>query len=1107
MSLFLVGSLATVVASHAADQPKPVDFDRDIRPIFSENCYPCHGPDENKRKAGLRFDRKEGAFVKLKSGTFAIVPGNLEQSALVQRITTTNADDRMPPLDSTKKLSASQTELLQRWVRDGAKWELHWSFVAPRRPPLPNVIDKKWAHNEIDAFVLARLEREGLHPSPPAPRETLLRRLSLDLSGLPPTPAQLKDWSSHRDPVRAAVDELLASPHFGERMASDWLDVARYADTHGFNNDSLRSMWRWRDWVIQAFNQNLPYDRFITDQLAGDLEKNPTLDQEIATGFNRNHGINSEGGIIDEEYRVSYVNDRVRTTTMAWLGLTMECARCHDHKFDPITQQDYYKFFAFFNNIDEFGEDGRVANASPLIKAPTEEQQKDITTLRRRIETAREKMNSIAAKQSWRDARFEALAKTEPSTNAIAATNMIISFDLRPRGISRDDSRVDPPSRPLTLPSPPVGERVAEGRVRGTSAASSGAGAILGEAPIKQLTNSGGGKPFEAIGTITTAGGPLAQPALVFDGKSELKTSALPNHSGKGWVFSAWVRRDKDEAAALFSTANFSIPESSGDFGKGVQILLTVSGAIEVRSAVRWPAYSANIVTDETLPRGEWQHVAVVWDGSTRSAGFHVFLNGEECFSRVIHDDLSGGVGINGAARIGISGEKAANHFMGALASIQVLPNADHLKDRVAQWRNDVLRYDIETTSTARTERQNYRLHRAWLETNNPQFAQAATEDRDARAALLKLEASVPDTMVMRELTDRRLTHVLFRGEYDKPRDEVQPDVPSFLPPLGKGTPRNRLGLAQWLTDPRNPLTARVVVNRFWQNLFGHGIVKTSGDFGYQGDSPVNPELLDWLATRFVASGWNVKELIRLMATSATYAQSSDSTPELNDRDPDNLLLARGPRRRLTAEMLRDQALCVSGLLYDKIGGPPVYPYQPKNLYKGIVVAADYPGTSYTESNGKDLYRRSLYTFWKRTVPYPTLSIFDVPDREVCVVQRPNTDTPLQALALMNDPVQLEAARKLAERMLLEGGKNPAQRLGFAFVLATARRPRADESRPLEKLLEQRLAAYRADPDAAKAFIAVGESKPDASLDPVELAAYANLASLILNLDETITRN
>src|SRR5580704_8972544 len=430
-SLVVMTPLAPAGRLCAVESGKAIDFDREIRPIFSESCYACHGPDETKRKAGLRLDRKDGAFKELKGGTYAIVPGDMAKSELVRRITTSDPDDQMPPPNSGKSLTKAQIALLQRWVSSGAKWEAHWSFMAPKKPSIPRVKNKKWPHNPIDNFVLARLQQEGLKPSPPADQKKLLRRLSLDLTGLPPTPAQLAVWSSHADPVRAAVNELLNSPHYGERMASDWLDVARYSDTHGFNNDSLRSMWPWRDWVVRAFNQNMPYDRFITDQLAGDLEKNPGLDQEIATGFNRNHGINSEGGIIDEEYRVSYVNDRVRTTSMAWMGLTMECARCHDHKFDPISQHDYYKFFAFFNNIDERGEDGRMANAAPIIKAPTDEQQQQITALRHQMEVARESIRKALAGQKWSNVRYDELLQTPTPTNALPASNGAVSLDLR----------------------------------------------------------------------------------------------------------------------------------------------------------------------------------------------------------------------------------------------------------------------------------------------------------------------------------------------------------------------------------------------------------------------------------------------------------------------------------------------------------------------------------------------------------------------------------------------------------------------------------------------------------------------------------------------------
>jgi len=776
--LIVVVILAVNRRRCAAADGNVIDFDREIRPIFSESCYPCHGPDENKRKANLRFDRKDAPFKQLKDGKIAIVPGNLAQSELVRRITASDPDDKMPPPASSRKLTQPQVELLQRWIKAGAKWEAHWSFVAARRPPLPKVKNKAWPHNEIDTFILARLEREGLQPSPRANTRTLLRRVSLDLTGLPPTPGQLAAWSARADPLGAAVDELLASPHFGERLASDWLDVARYADTHGFNNDSLRSMWRWRDWVVQAFNQNLPYDRFITDQLAGDLEKSPSLSQEIATGFNRNHGINSEGGIIDEEYRVSYVNDRVRTTSMAWMGLTMECARCHDHKFDPITQHDYYKFFAFFNNIDETGEDGRVANAAPIIQAPTDEQQKQIAALRLQIETARQSMQASLKRRKWRNIKYDKIPQAPALTNLVPASNQIVCLEV-----------------------------------------------CSWNSALKTITNTAGGQPFQIEGNTTVEPDPFGEPALVFDGQSDLRTRELPGRSGQGWVFAAWVRRDRPEQAPLFSTESFSVPESSGDYGRGVQILVSESGAIEVRSAVRWPAYSANIVSRETLPLGEWQHVAVAWDGSNKAAGFHVFLNGQECFSRIIRDDLVSGIGLSGAAQLAASDQKGANRFAGALADIQIWTGEEHLDDLAEQWHQEVLRFDAATAPTERHEDQNDRLHRAWLEANDGQFAREAEKEREGRSALLKLNATVPDTMVMRELPNRRSTHLLFRGQYDQPRDEVQPDVPEFLFPFPASAPRNRLGLAQWLVDPHNPLTARVVVYSFWHCIFGAGIV------------------------------------------------------------------------------------------------------------------------------------------------------------------------------------------------------------------------------------------------------------------------------------------
>ncbi|HTL57302.1 MAG TPA: DUF1553 domain-containing protein [Candidatus Limnocylindrales bacterium] len=1037
------------------------EFDRDIRPILAENCYPCHGPDQNKRKAKLRLDLREDAIKVLPNGECAIVPGDLSRSKLVERISSKDPDEIMPPSKSGKKLTSQEISLFTRWVADGATWQNHWSFIAPRRPALPTVKNKRWPRNPIDNFVLARLEQEGLRPTPEADRSILLRRLSLDLNGLPPTPDQLKAWSRSKDSVSAAIDELLGSPHFGERMAADWMDIARYADTHGFNNDVMRSMWRWRDWTIEAFNRNLPYNQFITEQLAGDLLPKPTLDQLIATGFNRNHGINSEGGIIDEEYRIEYVADRVRTTSIAWLGLTIECARCHDHKFDPITQKDFYRFFAFFNNVDETGEDGRFANAAPIMGAPTRQQQQEMERQRNVMTAAEQRMQSLFRTQDW--ARID--LEQSPSDALVVSpitTNQLIALDV-------------------SFPS---------------------------STSTTTMSNLAGGKPFQVTGKVDTARGPLGETALLFDGQSDLRTEGLPKvDPAKGWSFSTWLRADHLAEATIFSTGNFGIPPSADNYAEGIQVRLTEAGAIDVRVIHRWPGYSIQVRTREHLPAGEWQHLVVRFDGSTAAKGLRILLNGEECFREVIHDDLTGSVGLTTPAQLGGSTEKEAGKFMGALAGVSFAANPSPLEELVDRSQKAAFLLATQTPPAERYSAQVDNLRRAWLAKNQPEFAAALNAYWEARSALLGLERDSPSTMIMRELPQGRQTFVLFRGQYDAPRDAVEPDVPEFVLPFTKSEPRNRLGLAQWLTDPANPLVARVIVNRFWQSLFGTGIVKTSENFGYQGEVPSHPELLDWLAMDFVESGWDVKRLLRLMVTSATYRQDSRSSPELNERDPENRLLAHGPRQRLTGEMLRDQALMLSGLLHDEIGGPPVFPYQPTNLYKGIVVAADYPGTSYTESTGDGLYRRSLYTFWKRTVPHPTLSTFDVPDREVCTARRPKTNTPLQALATMNDTIQLEAARKLAERMLHEGGSTPTERLTFAFHLATAREPKSSERSTLNSFLARRLEVYHKDPAAAQAFLTEGASKVDPKIDPVELAAYANVASLILNLDETITRN
>ncbi len=1035
------------------------DFNRVIRPILSDHCFACHGADSSARKAKLRLDDRQSALENR-----AFVPGKPDESELIKRIFSHDSEEQMPPPSVKRPLSETQKLQLRNWIAGGAPYAAHWAFIPPQRHALPRVAHPQWPRNAIDYFVLASLETRQLKPSPPAPIGKLLRRMSLDLTGLPAEQAQIQRWSRFADPVEAAADELLSSPHFGERMASDWMDVARFADTHGFNNDSARVMWRWRDWVIAAFNRNLPYNEFITTQLAGDLLPSPTLEQMIATGFNRNHVISSEGGIIDEEYRVEYVADRVNTTSLAWLGLTMICARCHDHKFDPISQRDFYRLFAFFNNVDEHGEDGRIANAAPLLRAPTDEQQRRQRELTAELELKANAMERPSRRFPWKTYKTSPSSNPHPTASTFQTTNLIIAFDLTSLGKSS-----------------------------------------------MTLSNVAGGTPFHfrAPITATTNEGPGDRGVIRFDGGASLRTDALPkNSSSKGWAFSSWLNRENTNEVVVFSTADFSLPPSSGSYGQGVEVRLTAQGAIDLRAIRRWPAYSANIVTKDFLPYRQWSHVLVICEKSGKAADLRVYIDGEECLSDVVHDGIEGITGLSGATLLGASKDARSSAFKGELADLR-LYSQPFDSELVAREVRAELGHQAAGFILQRKAIPTAAMRDAWLEAQSSEFARVKAQWRVSKAALIALERSAPSTMVMRELASPRTTHVLIRGQYDKPGEAITPGVPEFLLPFPKEAPRSRVGLAQWLTHPNHPLTSRVVVNRMWHSLFGTGLVKSVEDFGLQSDPPSHPELLDWLAIKFVEGGWDVKKLLRLLVTSATYGQDTRSTDALNELDPENRSLTRGPRQRLTAEMLRDQALAIGGLLETSIGGPPAFPYQPENLYKGIVVAADYPGTSYTASKGRDGFRRSLYTFWKRTVPHPTMATFDAPDRETCVGRRLRTNTPLQALALMNDRVHLQAAHGLALRMLLEGGLQEKDRIRFGFRRATTREPESYELDRLTTLLRERMTYYTQNNDSAKAYVAAGagvQSAPEEIPAP-DLAAYANIASLILNLDETITRD
>lgn len=1032
--------LGLLLSHHAGfGAARPVDFNRDVRPILSENCFHCHGQDANHRKAKLRLDvAPSGAAVPDKRaegvGNAAITPGRPEASTLVQRIVSTDPEEQMPPPGSHRSLTASQRALLERWIAEGAIYDRHWAFKPVVRPALPDVREAGWVRQPWDAFVLARLETEGLRPSREASPMTWLRRVSFDLTGLSPTPEEATRFEHEvaRDGEEAyvrAVERLSSSPAFGERQAQEWLDVARFADTHGFNNDTTRTMWRWRDWVIEAFNQGMPYDRFLTEQLAGDLLPTPTSEQRIATGFGRNHVVNSEGGIIDEEYRVEYVADRVRTLGMAWLGLTLECSRCHDHKFDPVTQRDYYRLFAFFNNLAEYGEDGRIGNAAPILAAPTFEQQRRIAALDREIEST-----SNALRQSRR-----------PSSRTFEATRGQLM--ARPRVPAPDDA-----SFVLSGDSKPAGQPASDWE------------------SVLEFAD-----PTERVLEVKPAVFSAAQP----------------------WTLAAWVRWSGGEMPILSSMDLFVDP-SAGGSGRGAEVRINAKGQIEARLAEFWPAYAIAVVSEASLTSNAWHHVVVSYDASTKAAGVRLGLEGRSADGVIRRDGLTGKSVSPHSPRLGSTIAKAPEHARGAVAGLRLYARVLEA-DTLAAWIEDQwLRGSRSRPGEAfGTREESDALVWRAASASYAALWNRREQLRQERQALLR---AAPQTMVMAERETPRTTYFLRRGRYDAREGEVDAGVPEEL--LGRwpaGAPRNRLGLARWLTQPDQPLTSRVVVNRFWAQLFGTGLVKTVEDFGVQGEAPSHPELLDWLARDFVDSGWDVKRWFRMVVLSATYRQDSTVPAELRERDPANRLLARGPRVRLPAEVIRDHALAIAGLLETKVGGPSVFPVQPESLYTGVVVAADYPGTKWVTSEGADRYRRSLYTFWKRTVPHPVMTTFDAPDREVCTARRLPTNTPLQALALMNEPAFVEAGRRLGLRAWLEGGALDEDRLVRLFLLATARVPEARERQALERTLNRLRDGFAADPDGVRALLRRNGTATE--------AAWAALGGLVLNLDESITKN
>jgi hypothetical protein len=1047
----LTGLPGIAVRAQERSPVQAISFNRDIRPILANNCFACHGPDEKQRETKFHFDTKEAAF--LTPGI--IVPGDAAKSILIERITHPDLSERMPPADSGHALTDRQIELLRRWIAEGAKWDTHWAYTAPTRPDPPAVRKRDWARNPIDRFILSRLEREQLEPSPEADRETLLRRVTYDLTGLPPTPAEVDAFLADRTPdaYERLVDSLLQSPRYGERMAMPWLDAARYADTHGYHIDSLRGMWPWRDWVINAFNRNLPFDRFVIEQIAGDLLPGATRDQKIASGFNRNHMINFEGGAIADEYQVEYVIDRVEATSSAFMGLTMGCARCHSHKFDPISHKEFYQFYAFFNNVPELGLDGRTGNAVPNMLLPTDEQQARLDELHAAIETRETVLSdSIVGplQAAWERGVVEQVAP-------VAGNGPAAHYEL-------DGSFSDVSGRyqiGRTVTGDPTFDDGKIGR----------AVSFDGDTEVS-FGNVGAFDLADAFSLAVWLKGRGNQPMMVFQKLDDPKQP-------RGYE---WVMDDIVLVGIQKWAARLTITLAGG----------TPSGAIQIR-------------TRERLNLGDWHHVALTYDGSGKAAGLALYIGGKRLDVEVVRDTLTGSIATSAALRVG--SKTLGKPFVGQLDDLRLYNRAigaAEVEDLAIHYPARVV---ISGVTGKRSKERAEQVREYFLTFAAPEALRTSYAELKAlRAKEAQLQRSIPSAMIMAEMDKPRDTFVLLRGDYRNHGEKVQPGVPAMLPPLPKSAPLNRLTLATWLVDPAHPLTSRVAVNRFWQMYFGNGIVKTQEDFGVQGELPVHPELLDWLATEFVHTGWDVKAMQRLIVTSTTYRQSSKVTRALLDKDPENRLLARGPRARLPAEMIRDTALSASGLLNGEIGGPSVLPYQPPGLWEEMAFGEGFSAQSYEQSRGKDLYRRGMYTFWKRTVPPASLATFDAPDREKCTARRAQTNTPLQALVLLNDTTYVEASRALAQRALREGGRDDKSRVGFAFRLATARTPTGKESGVLRDLLKRQREAFRRDRQAAIDLVSVGESMRDTRLDAAELAAWTTVASVILNLDETVTK-
>ncbi|MCA9008991.1 MAG: DUF1553 domain-containing protein [Planctomycetaceae bacterium] len=1008
-------------------------FNRDVRPILADHCLPCHGFDANARQSGLRLDVREQALQPAESGSVPIVPLKPADSELIRRVTA-HDDSQMPPPSFNKALSTTQIEILRQWIAEGAEFQRHWAFEPLVKPEIP---EREGHPHPIDAFVAASLQKHDLTLSPEASRETLLRRVSFALTGLPPT---LEELDRIDESYEQAVDRLLASPHFGERMAVVWLDAARYADTNGYFSDKPRQMWLWRNWVIDAFNQNMPFDQFTIEQLAGDLLPDATVPQKIATGFNRNHVANNETGIIDEEFRTEYVVDRVDTTMTTWMGLTAGCAQCHDHKFDPISQREFYQLFAFFNNVPETGLIV-TDNPPPLIKVSTPEQDQHLADLSHATAIATQTFEAIRETLTTRIAAWEADA-------------------LR------------------TLPVPPQDSLVCH------------------EAFDGQLATG-----TQSVGTTLMFQKGILREAAKFDATQHAERKIRNFDPDAAWSIGFWMLPDGSLSCPLSKIE----PDGAR---RGLE-LLWQKGRLSVNLVSQWGSDAIEVTTLNPVNSGAWHQYVISYDGSHKANGLRIFVDGTPAEIQIHRDVLAGSIRNDKPLLIGRRDGGLGSY--GHLDELRILQRTFTTQE-VADWFHaERIRGIVESPASSRGGRETDVLLDYFIHHHADEAAIMARSNlQAARREEQAFRESIPTTLVMQEMPKPRETHVLLRGVYNQPGELVKPDVPAAISAWPADAPRNRLGFAQWLMADENPLTARVAVNRLWMQCFGEGLVRTPNDFGTQGEAPTHPELLDWLSVTYRELDWDTKAVLRLIVTSQTYRQQSTfrvQHPVVNVSgdpfivDPQNRLLSRGPAFRMSAEMIRDQALAVSGLLQRQIGGPSVKPYQPEGLWEEVSYGSE---DTYIEDTGNGLWRRSLYTYLKRQLPPPSLLAFDGTTREKCTVQRARTNTPLQALILLNDPTYIEAARSLAGS-ILQSNVNENAGIELLFRKILCRVPHDDEIAPLLKLLQRQRVRFQTDVSAAAALLQVGASEPPAGLDSKELAAWAIVAHTILNLDEAIT--